>query len=255
MELRHTDTCTPTPRFRTQFRQASIGTAAGPAVPPSPSNPGGTTPSLCRCLVPSGAICCNFRLFLWVYSPIQTRKHRGRAVPRWGWAEGSGVLCCSSDASIRWVALIAGQCHHWGEKWGETKTDLSNSGDDSWSNKTTAVFPRKSSNIYFIWGAEKLTAEVRRHSGGEVSRKICRVCKAVLSESSTVPLHFLTEKRFQQHMKEKCLCKLGPIYFPFRTMGGRQILIHRWQGQLTRSGSCYRGPLVVHMPKKPRRYF
>jgi len=104
---------------------------------------------------------------------------------------------------------------------------VSNSGDDDWSNKATAGFLRKSSNDHFLWGMADLAPEVERHAGGEVSRKIYGVCKTVLGESSTASLHLLVVRRFQQHRNRKCLCKFGLIYFPFKAMGGRQILIHR----------------------------
>lgn len=121
--------------------------------------------------------------------------------------------------------------------------------------QSNSCFSKKEQQCLFIWGVAKLTPEVEKRSGGEVSRKIYRVCKAVLSESSTVPLHLLMEERFQQHRKRKCHCELGLIYFPFRTLGDRQMLICRWHGQLTRSGSCYRGAFIIHIPRKPRKKF
>lgn len=80
-------------------------------------------------------------------------------------------------------------------------SDLSNSGGDSCSKKATAVFQNKSSYLYFVWRAIKLTPEVETHSVKEGSRKIYRVCEAIPGESLDVPLHLLMEKRFEQHRR------------------------------------------------------
>lgn len=118
--------------------------------------------------------------------------------------------------------------------------------------KQQLFFLRKSSN--FTWGVAKHTPEVERHFWGEVSVKIYRVCKVLLSESSTLPLHHLTEKRFQQLRNGKWLCKFGLIYFPFGTMGGSCLLIHRWQGQLTRSYMLQRTLRISYTQEKNAKF-
>lgn len=137
-------------------------------------------------------------------------KHVGRVVSKWGWADVMGLhLYFSSNA------LIVEHCHqreNWDYmyysslRWGLICEIL-----DMTVSLSTAVFPRKRSNVYFIWGVARIAPEWEMHFR-EVSRITYRVCKSFLGESSAIPLCLLMEKKFQQHRKGKCVCKHGLIF-------------------------------------------
>lgn len=122
--------------------------------------------SQCHCLFHVGTTCYNCGLSFilgWLSDSNQILcKHVGKVVSRWGWADVMGLhLYFSSNV------LIVEHCHqreNWDDmyysslRWGLICEIL-----DMTVGLATAVFPRKRSNVYFLWGVAELAPEWEMH--------------------------------------------------------------------------------------------